>query len=154
MLLHFSFNLMLSLLTFAIATTFSPSFVLSVLICLEATLHSHPTAFTSLYLPPSLDPTALSHFSTGKSPEFCSGTRSCSSSVWVTLVRGRHATGSWPTTLEDFGVCTCVCAFVCVLACVWVHACVYNNKSPAACQPQGSSCSGPQIRGLHCTGCP
>lgn len=62
--------------------------------------------------------------STGKSPDFCSSTRSCSSSVWVILVRGRHATGSWPTTWEDFSVCMCVSTWVCV----WVYACVCNNK--------------------------
>lgn len=69
-------------------------------------------------------------------------------------MRGRHGSGSWPTTLEDVCICVFVCARVCSCLCVCeLHTWVYNNKSPAACQPQGSSCSGPQIRGLQYTGC-
>lgn len=67
-------------------------------------------------------------------------------------MRGRHGSGSWPTTLEDVCICVFVCARVFLRVCE-LHTWVYNNKSPAACQPQGSSCSGPQIRGLQYTGC-
>lgn len=49
-------------------------------------------------------------------------------------------------------MCVCVCTRVFLRVCE-LHTWVYNNKSPAACQPQGSSCSGPQIRGLQYTGC-
>lgn len=47
-------------------------------------------------------------------------------------MRGRHGSGSWPTTLEDVCICVFVCARVCSCVCV---SCIHGCTIIRALQP-------------------